>query len=208
MLSYCTQFITFSTLGTCIYHYHMLKSGSGNSSATPLGERVIRSHLWIIRVRVSRAGMWWSHINNNYSRYYIQTGTAIPTWELVLPGCHTDLPDVRHGQGMLIEGLIYLTTYQWPNRTAVASRRKVVFEAGKDTLPLNAFILPRLFPFFSFGFFDRQRANHFHDVLIGESYLYIDNWINIFSVELFWNPVSLRNSCQKHSLTISQHKNI
>lgn len=64
-------------------------------------------------------------------------------------------------------------------------RRKVVFEAGKDILPLNAFIPPRLFLFFSLGFFDRQRANQFHDVLIGESYLYIDNWINIFSVELF-----------------------
>lgn len=193
----------------------MLKSGSGNSSATPLGERVIRSHLWIIRVRVSRVGMWWSHINNNYSRYYIQTGTAIPTWELVLPGCHTDLPDVRHGQGMLIEGLIYsLTTYQWPNRTGtewlLKAQGSSFIAGGKSSLRLRKilFILPRLFPFFSFGFFDRQRANHFHDVLIGESYLYIDNWINIFSVELFWNPVSLRNSCQKHSLTISQHKNI
>lgn len=147
MLSYCTQFITFSTLGTCIYHYHMLKSGSGNSSATPLGERVIRSHLWIIRVRVSRVGMWWSHINNNYSRYYIQTGTAIPTWELVLPGCHTDLPDVRHGQGMLIEGLIYsLTTYQWPNRTGtewlLKAQGSSFIAGGKSSLRLRKILFP------------------------------------------------------------------
>lgn len=51
-----------------------------------------------------------------------------------------------------------------------------------------------------------RRTNHFHDVLIGGSYLYIDNWINIFSVVRFWNPISLLNWCQKHSLTISYHK--